>query len=65
MLLFGIGIFLMIIALVATVLYTEFTLRLGFLEEMSGYTGLFVFGVAFIILLNWLDKHILIRRQTQ
>jgi hypothetical protein len=31
-------------------------------KEMSGYTGLFIFGVVFILLLNILDRKLLIRK---
>ena len=60
---FGVGIFLMIVALIVTIYYTGFKFNLGFLKGMSGYAGLFVFGVAFIILLNVLEKRIVPRRE--
>lgn len=58
---FSAGIAIMVLVLVATVLYTGFSLDLGFLKEMSGYAGLFIFGVAFIMLLNILDKKLVIK----
>lgn len=53
---FGAGILFFIIAFIATVLYTGFRFDLGFLKVMSDYKGLAVFGIAFMVLLNWLDK---------
>lgn len=58
---FASGIGVMILALVATILYTGFKFDLGFLNDMSGYAGLFIFGVAFIALLNILDKRLVIK----
>ena len=61
---FGAGIFFIALAFVATILYTglrvtRFTLDLGFLSAMADYKGLALFGLIFILLLNWLDKRLL------
>ena len=60
---FGAGILFMVVGFGITVYITGFTLNLefdlGFLKSMSGYKGLFIFGVAFILLLNWMDKRLL------
>lgn len=61
---FGMGMFFLLVAFIGTIIYTGYRVSLGFLEEMSGYSGLFVFGVAFIILLNWIDKRILSSKRT-
>lgn len=60
---FGFGIFMMLITLIVAIAFTGFSLELGFLKAMSDYKGLVVFGIAFVIFLNWLDKK-LIRRHT-
>ena len=53
------GVLLLTIALVVAVALTGFRPGLGFLKGMSSYAGLFVFGVAFILFLNRLDKKLL------
>jgi hypothetical protein len=62
---FGAGIFFLIIALIGTILYTGFRFDLGFLKVMSDYKGLAVFGIAFIVFLNWLDKKLVKEKQFQ
>lgn len=57
---FGAGIFFIAIAFLATILFTGvrvsgFTLDLGFLNAMADFKGLALFGVLFILLLNWVD----------
>jgi hypothetical protein len=58
------GIFFLVGALIGTVLYTGYKVDLGFLKDMSGYTGLFIFGVVFILLLHWLDKRLVQKKNT-
>lgn len=58
---FASGIGVMVLVFVATILYTGFQFDLGFLNDMSGYAGLFIFGVAFILILNILDKKLVIK----
>jgi hypothetical protein len=60
---FGAGIFFLLMTFLATVLFTGFTIDLGFLNGMSQYSGLFVFAFAFIVFLNWLDKKLIKNRQ--
>jgi hypothetical protein len=48
--LFSIGVF------VAAIVLTGFKVQLGFLEGLGEFKGVFLFGAAFIILLNWVDK---------
>ncbi|MEX1239798.1 MAG: hypothetical protein WEB30_08775 [Cyclobacteriaceae bacterium] len=62
---FGAGIFFLIIALIGTILYTGFRFDLGFLKVMSDYKGLAVFGIAFVVFLNWLDKKLVKEKQFQ
>jgi hypothetical protein len=61
---FGLGIFFLLIAFVVAIVMSGFKLNLGFLSGVSSYSGLFVFGVAFIGLLNLLEKKVL-RKQSQ
>ncbi len=56
---FGAGLFFLIVAFVATVFFTGFRLDFGFLNGMADYKGLVVFGIFFIVLLNWLDKKLI------
>ena len=56
---FGVGIFVMLIAFVATIVMTEFKLNMGFLNALSSYKGLIIFGIFFIGLLHWLDKKLI------
>jgi hypothetical protein len=58
---FGMGILLLAVASIATILFTGFRFDFGFLNTMADYKGLAVFGIMFVILLNWLDKR-LVRR---
>jgi hypothetical protein len=62
-LLFGLGIFFLVIAFVVAIVMTGFKLNLGFLSDMSPYYGLFVFGGLFIGLLNILGRKLL-RKQS-
>jgi hypothetical protein len=59
----GGGIFFLVIAFVVATIMTGFKIEFGFLKDISGYTGIFVFGVAFIAMLGWLDKRLLFQRR--
>lgn len=61
---FGTGIFILLIAFVGTILYTGFKIDFGFLKDFSGYAGPFVFGAGFILLLHWLDKRLIQKKNT-
>lgn len=61
---FGTGLFFLIVAFIATILYTGFSMNLGFLKDMSGYAGLLIFGIAFILVLHWIDKRILFSKKS-
>jgi hypothetical protein len=56
---FGTGIFLIVIALIVAIVLTGFKPSAGFLNNMSDYKGLVIFGVAFITFLNWVDKRLI------
>jgi hypothetical protein len=60
--LFGLGIFLLVIAFIVAIVFSGFKLEMGFLKNMSAYAGLFLFGAAFIIVLNILEKKLLHNR---
>lgn len=45
-----------VIAAVVAVVLTDFSPDFGFLKHISKFTGLFIFGAAFIVLLQWIDK---------
>jgi|GEM_PF-1367785 len=54
-----VGVVLMVIATVVAVLWTGFQLNFGFLYSISAYSGVFVFGGAFILFLHLLDRRLL------
>jgi hypothetical protein len=60
--LFGLGIFLLVIAFIVAIVFSGFKLEMGFLKSMSAYAGLFLFGAAFLIVLNILEKKLLHNR---
>jgi len=53
------GVFMLIIAMIVAVFFSGFKPGLGFLKGISAYAGVFVFGIAFILLLNRFDKKLL------
>lgn len=55
---FAIGIMLLIIACLGTIIFIGYRFDLGFLRAMSDYKGLAVFGVVFVLIINWLDKRL-------
>ena len=55
----ALGVSLLAIAVVVATVMTGFKPTLGFLKGISAYTGVFAFGVAFILFLNRLDKKFL------
>jgi hypothetical protein len=60
--LYGLGMFLLVIALIVAVVFSGFKLEFEFLKSISAYAGLFAFGAAFIIALNILEKRLLHNR---
>ena len=55
------GIVLLMGACAAAVVLTGFTFEAGFLRNMADYKGLLAFGVAFVLLLHWVDKRLIHR----
>jgi len=53
------GIFLTVIALIVSFLLTSANWNTGVFTFVSGYTGLVVFGVAFILVLHWIDRRVI------
>ena len=52
------GIFLSVIALIIALVITN-AWTIGVFSFISGYPGLIVFGIAFVLLLQWVDKRVL------
>lgn len=57
------GIFIAIAGVVVTLILTKAAWTTGVFTFVSGYRGLIIFGVAFILALQWVDKK-LVRKQT-
>jgi len=55
------GVFLLTVSVIVATVLSGFHLSPGLLKGMSGYAGVFAFGVIFILLLNRLDKKLLTR----
>ena len=53
------GIFLIVITLIITLVLTKIHWTTGIFKFVSGYPGLVTFGIAFILLLQWLDKKVI------
>ena len=56
-----IGIVSFVIAMIVAIAMTGFTLNWGVFKFISGYPGLIAFGIAFVLMLQWIDKR-LVRR---
>ena len=52
-----------VIGLIVTIAMTGFKLNLGFLNALSEYKGLFLFGIVFIILINVIDRQLLRKKE--
>lgn len=61
---FGIGAFLLLMALVTSIALTDFKISAGIFSGLSSYKGLLIFGACFIGLLHWLDKRLVKNKQT-
>jgi hypothetical protein len=53
------GIFLTVIALIVSLALTSAHWTTGAFTFLAGYPGLVVFGIAFILLLHWVDKKVI------
>jgi hypothetical protein len=60
----GVGIFLLIIAMVVVLTKITMPSDFGFLSAMGSYSGLFVFGILFIGVLNFIDRKFIQHRRT-
>lgn len=52
----GLGVFGFVITAIITIVLTGFNPGVGAFKFLSGYAGLFAFGIIFILLLNYFDK---------
>jgi hypothetical protein len=59
----GLGVFMMLIALMICVAFVGAKFNLGFLREMADYSGLLVAGVVLITIFNILDKTLVRARE--
>lgn len=50
------GIVFLVVGLIVTAAFAGLRLELGFLKEISGYAGVFIFGVVIILAFNWIEK---------
>jgi hypothetical protein len=57
-----VGVAFSIIIFIIAIILTGFKIQLGFLESLQSFKGLMIFGIAFILLLNWFDK-LVVRRK--
>jgi hypothetical protein len=53
------GVVFLLVGLIVTAAFAGLQSQLGFLKDMSGYAGVFIFGLAVILAFNWLEKKIL------
>jgi high-affinity K+ transport system ATPase subunit B len=56
------GILLIVITLIVSLAVANIHWTTGVFTFISGYSGLIIFGIAFILLLHWLDKKIIKKR---
>lgn len=56
------GVVFLLVGLIVTAAFAGLQLELGFLKEMSGYAGIFIFGIAVILAFNWLEKKTLSKK---
>lgn len=59
-----IGFVLILIGFIWAIIFTGFNFDLGFLKAMSSYSGLFIFGVLFVLVLQWLDKKVVSNKES-
>lgn len=58
----AVGIFLSVVALIVVLALTKVNWTTGAFTFISKYAGLVVFGIGFILLLQWVDKKIVKKR---
>ena len=54
----AVGITSFLIAMIVAIALTGFTLNWGVFKFISGYPGLIAFGIAFVLMLQWIDKKV-------
>ena len=62
---FVVGLVFLVVVSLGTILFSGLRFDLGFLKAMSDYKGLAVFGVVFVVFLNWLDQRLVRGTQAQ
>jgi hypothetical protein len=55
----GLGLLSFVITLIVALALTNFKLSFGAFEFFAGYPGLVAFGIAFILVLNWIDRKVI------
>jgi hypothetical protein len=60
----GVGVFLLVVALIVAMTQITMPQDFGFLSTMSSYSGLFVFGILFIGFLHFIDRRFIQQRRT-
>lgn len=60
----GLGLVSFVIALAVALAFADFKLSVGAFQFFAGYPWLIFFGIAFILLLNWVDKKIIQKVET-
>ncbi|NOT75324.1 MAG: hypothetical protein HOP08_10370 [Cyclobacteriaceae bacterium] len=53
------GVLSFVIAAIISIVLTDFKLNFGAFRFLSGYAGLFAFGIVFILVLHWIDKKLI------
>lgn len=56
------GIFLTVIALIVALAMTKVKWNTGAFTFISEYYGLFLFGIAFVLMLQWVDKKFVLKQ---
>ena len=59
----GLGLFIFLAGLVFAIAVTDFKFSAGAFRFLAGFPGLVIFGIVFILALQWLDKKV-VRRNT-
>lgn len=57
----GIGLFAFVIAAIISIIITGYKFNFGALRFISSNGGLFIFGTIFILVLQWIDKKLVIQ----
>jgi hypothetical protein len=60
--LFGVGIFLLLIAGIVSVAFVGFKMNVGLLRVIADYSGFIVLGLLLALIFNYLDKKLLVTK---